>query len=289
MIQDKKCCVYVHKNKENGKIYIGITTQDPEKRWKKGLGYQKNIYFYRAIQTYGWDGFEHIILIDNISVQQANIIEFELIHKYQSNDPSKGYNMANGGNFAGSMAEETKQKLSLLFTGRKLSDEWIKNRTLSQTGLKRSDETCKKIRESESIKVICLNDRIVFSSLTEAANQMNISIGRISACCNKIRSYTGKDDFGNPLYWMFYDEYFNVNGNELSFEELKNMCLQHFNVGAKGRKTLCITTGEIFDTASKAAKKYNIQKWQISDCCKGSRKSAGIDKDGNVLKWEYID
>ena len=55
--------VYQHKNKINGKIYIGITSKDPEKRWgHNGYNYKSSSYFYSAIQKYGWDNFEHNIL-----------------------------------------------------------------------------------------------------------------------------------------------------------------------------------------------------------------------------------
>ena len=52
--------VYKHTNKENGKVYIGITSQEPKRRWQNGAGYY-GTYFYYAIQKYGWDGFEHDI------------------------------------------------------------------------------------------------------------------------------------------------------------------------------------------------------------------------------------
>jgi predicted GIY-YIG superfamily endonuclease len=77
---DKTYCVYKHTNKFNGKVYIGITSQQPEKRWKNGYGYEGNEYFYRAIQKYGWnDGFDHEIIVSGITKEAACAIEIELI------------------------------------------------------------------------------------------------------------------------------------------------------------------------------------------------------------------
>lgn len=45
------------------------------------------------------------------------------------------------------VSEETKQKISAAHIGRKLTTEWIKNRTSSQKGLKRSEETRKRMGE----------------------------------------------------------------------------------------------------------------------------------------------
>ena len=68
--------VYIHTNKENGKVYIGITGQTVERRWRSdGSGYKKCLLFYRAIQKYGWDNFNHIVLLENISEECAKEIE----------------------------------------------------------------------------------------------------------------------------------------------------------------------------------------------------------------------
>ena len=40
---NKTYCVYKHTNKENGKVYIGITScLDTNERWKDGFGYKDN-------------------------------------------------------------------------------------------------------------------------------------------------------------------------------------------------------------------------------------------------------
>ena len=60
--------VYMHKNKINNKVYIGITSQKLTHRWgKDGNGYKYQKLFARAINKYGWDNFEHIILKHNIT------------------------------------------------------------------------------------------------------------------------------------------------------------------------------------------------------------------------------
>ena len=67
----KEYCVYVHTNKANGKRYVGITSMIPEKRWANGHGYRSNVLFYRAIQKYGWESFEHSVLFDGLTRKEA--------------------------------------------------------------------------------------------------------------------------------------------------------------------------------------------------------------------------
>jgi len=54
--------VYVHINKINNKKYVGQSV-NLKARWESnGYYYRDSPYFYAAIQKYGWDNFEHIIL-----------------------------------------------------------------------------------------------------------------------------------------------------------------------------------------------------------------------------------
>lgn len=88
--------VYCHTNIINGKKYIGITRQKPEKRWQNGYGYE-NTYFWNAIKKYGWDSFKHDILYSGLTKEEACNIEIELIAKYKTAEREFGYNIAAGG------------------------------------------------------------------------------------------------------------------------------------------------------------------------------------------------
>ena len=150
--------VYIHKNKINGKVYIGQTCQNPIKRWDNGKGYITSTRFYNAIQKYGWDNFEHIILYSGLSQEEANKIEQKLIKQYKAQNDQYGYNITSGGNNY-SHSEETKQKIgkanSIALKGKTHSQE--QNKAISEKftgkgnpfyGKHHTEETKKKISES---------------------------------------------------------------------------------------------------------------------------------------------
>lgn len=50
--QEKKYYIYKH-TAPNGKVYIGMTSKNPQERWDSGHGYRKHKYFWNAIKKYG--------------------------------------------------------------------------------------------------------------------------------------------------------------------------------------------------------------------------------------------
>lgn len=92
-MSEKKYCVYIHTNKFNQKKYVGMTGLKPQTRWgNNGSGYRNQAEIYQEIQEYGWDGFEHEIIYDNLTKPEAQEKEIELIKKYNTHDSNYGYN-----------------------------------------------------------------------------------------------------------------------------------------------------------------------------------------------------
>lgn len=93
---------YIYKHTfPNGKIYIGLSKQRQDKRFKYGLGYEKCPVIYKAIQKYGWNSISSEIIEDNIStIEEANEREKYWIKYYNSYinfEKSNGYNATIGG------------------------------------------------------------------------------------------------------------------------------------------------------------------------------------------------
>ena len=115
--EEKKWCVYMHTS-PSGKRYIGITSKNPpELRWENGYGYRKHDRFWNAIELYKWKNFKHEILYDNLTMDEANKKEVELISLYKSNQREFGYNIEPGGGATYGMSEETKKKISIAHKG----------------------------------------------------------------------------------------------------------------------------------------------------------------------------
>ena len=77
------------------RVYVGITSQDVETRWRHGDNYRNSTYFKRAIRKYGWKNFKHEILFTNVEEERAKRLEIELIRHYKGLGIS--YNLTNGG------------------------------------------------------------------------------------------------------------------------------------------------------------------------------------------------
>lgn len=154
-VEDKKYCVYVHIS-PNGKIYVGQTSAGINKRWgKNGAGYLykkdgKYIHpaFAPAILKYGWDNFQHEVIADNLTREEADSFEKLLIEKLNTMNPEYGYNCKEGGS-SGRLSEESCKKISDAHKGIIPSDETRKKMSEARKGMIHSEETKKKIGDSQ--------------------------------------------------------------------------------------------------------------------------------------------
>lgn len=181
--------VYVHKNKENGKIYIGITSQETKRRWKNGNGYSKKSHFGRAIKKYGWDGFEHIIIVNDISSDKAKEIEKALIALFDSTNPNNGYNEALGGEGGGMygkhQSDKTKIKISEARKRSGFTEEHKKHISESKTGTKHhlAKPVYQYTKDGEFLSE--------WPYMGMAAKALNINKSSISGCCLGRRTSAG--------------------------------------------------------------------------------------------------
>ena len=95
-------CVYRHTS-PSGKVYIGITSVKPNERWRGGHGYThaKQYKFANAIKKYGWSNFNHEVLLEGRSREEACYAEKYLIRWYKIQN--KSYNILDGGDIGGSL------------------------------------------------------------------------------------------------------------------------------------------------------------------------------------------
>lgn len=76
----------------NKKVYIGMTGEEPERRWNGGYGYHRNKKFFKAILKYGWDNIKHEILSIHQTKEDALKEEAVQIVKHNATIPHFGYN-----------------------------------------------------------------------------------------------------------------------------------------------------------------------------------------------------
>ena len=228
--------LYVHINKINGKRYYGITGQKISRRWrnngngykprknKNGKGYKGNKHFWNAINKYGWDNFEHIVLFEGLTEEEAKLMEKCYVALYDTTNQDKGYNMTNGGEGVNGYkhTEEWKQENSKRMKGR------YKGEKHPQFGTHHTEEWKQEHSKKMSGKnnpratsVICLTTKRMFLTAKEGAEYYNIGgSGEICNCCKGFRTKkdkkikvksAGKLSDGTKLVWR----YLIVNHNKI--------------------------------------------------------------------------
>ena len=207
----KKYIIYLHKNKINHKCYVGQTCQKPEQRWgRNGQGYHQQSYFYRAIQKYGWDNFEHIILETDIDETRVDERECFWAGYYHALAP-EGYCLSIGKNSVTMQSQnsfENRSKASKkkwqstdyrekVVQGRKemwstsskeLQDKMLANLDRSGAGGK-----------ARSKKVECVETHMIYNSTREAERLTGVNHCNISQVC------TGKRKTAGKLHWRYID------------------------------------------------------------------------------------
>ena len=201
--------VYKHTS-PSGKVYIGITCQNPTKRWgHDGAGYKHSSHFTAAIQKYGWEAFKHDILAEGLTKEAAEQIEVDLIEAHHSTDPRFGYNTDKGGSLGAKHSAETKRKIGDANRGRvwtqesrqkisayrrthPISAETARRIGDANRGRTHRPESVERIRASQEkrpVKNLSTGD--VYASVQDAAKACARDASHIVAVCRGRRKSTG--------------------------------------------------------------------------------------------------
>lgn len=182
-------CVYMHKNKKNGKAYIGMCKESTVyKRWANGHGYYEQNQFGEEIKKYGWDAFEHLFLYNGLTLEEAEQKEIECIEKYGTRNPEKGYNISRGGlKFFLGLHHSEKSKSAI--------SKKLKSYIKTPEHKKHISEQKQGILHHMAKPVFQFSKDGSFMReweyMNEAAKTLNIPKPNISACCLKKRKSAG--------------------------------------------------------------------------------------------------
>lgn len=146
-MQEQSYELYCHTNTVNGKKYVGITMRGAEKRWgANGSRYKGQAIGY-AIEKYGWNAFEHEVLLTGLTKEQAEEEERRLIKELGTMVPN-GYNLTSGGNLGTVLSDESREKLRAVHLGKSKNPEAVAKTAAAHRGKTVSTETRKKLSDA---------------------------------------------------------------------------------------------------------------------------------------------
>jgi hypothetical protein len=172
-----------------------MTSTPLEIRWNNGNGYRFNESLWAAIQRDGWDAITKEVIAVGLSEAEASRREQEVIAILDAVNPEKGYNRELGG-LGGDkiISEASRKKMSKAKMGDRnpnfgthFSDERKAKLSASNTGKKRSLETCARIGKAKSKPVAQYSrDGVlleVFESARKACETTGVHWSHISKTC----------------------------------------------------------------------------------------------------------
>jgi group I intron endonuclease len=145
---DDTYVIYKHTS-PSGKSYIG-QTNNYDRRCSQHKSSVDCRALSAAIKKHEWDNFQHEILMEGLSLEEANQWESALILKHNTLAPA-GYNLRTGG-LNSSPSDETKAKISTTKKGVLKSDETrakMSEAKKAKLGVPMSDETRAKMSEAK--------------------------------------------------------------------------------------------------------------------------------------------
>ena len=247
--------VYMHITPSD-KRYIGITSSTVDARWRGGSGYSYNTHFYSAIQKYGWNNIQHIVLAESVTKERAIEMEIALISDYDTTNPLFGYNITVGGN------------TNVPLNG-------VKNGMYGRT---HTPEARSRISDKAKIRFSSKENHPMYGKPKSQDTKDKIRATNTGKWAGEKNYFYGKHFCGeqSPSY-----------GKHKSEETKDKLRASHLGIilgssAYNARRIRNIETGEEFGCANDINRKYGFDNSAIGKCCKGQQKSA------YGFHWEYV-
>jgi len=270
-------CVYIHTNLINNKQYVGQTKRSAYSRWgEHGENYCRTnkhgeyTKFGEAIIEYGWDNFSHEIIFDNLTSEEADVLEISLINELDTFN--NGYNSTLGGKgeFYAPWDNEDYYN-QMVQVGKKLweDQEFIDKMSLlsKQRWLNFDTREYMIKRMKESWQDEELKKRF-----------------------SKIRHNALKKVWERPEYRQFQSENMSKRNKEELWTkpEFREMHIQQMKKRWENgelqkicKPVICIDTGIVYNSVNAASRDTHISNTSIIACCKGKCESV------KGTHWQY--
>lgn len=207
----------------SGRVYIGQSMNILRRKHRYSLlRCKKQVKLYNSIKKYGWE--KHIFkIIEECSVENLNIRERYWQEYYDCVENGLNCRYTKTDDKSGVMSEESKKKLSISLTGRKLSsltktkisnskkgkpirkpkvrnNVGVNNSFYGKTHNKKSKVIMSKNRKGllkgesngRSRKLINSETKVVYDCIKCAAEELNIKVGTLRAMLSGIQKNTSK-------------------------------------------------------------------------------------------------
>lgn len=259
--------VYIATNKVTGDKYIGMTSRSLDVRRKEhesasAAGRHGCTVLNRALKKYGCENFNWERIARFAKLEAAGAMEVWLIKLFRP-----AYNISVGGLNP--------------FHGAPRTEEWKRNISKAKKGRPCSEDEMARLRNIErpTKSAICLQDGRFFQRLKSAAEFYSIGINRVSVIC------AGKEISAKGLSFRRSDRPWTSEecAAELARDEERRAERWERTGAAHRRQVICLTTGQIYASATEAAKEIGATQSGISHICAGKVLET---KDG--LRFRYL-
>lgn len=238
--------LYLVTNTVNGKRYVGVTTQGYLFRWKQHCYTAMRgarTYFHRAIVKYGSDSFIVELVGVALDARAGSAFERELIKQHQPE-----YNQTNGGEFT---------------TGKKHTAEVRAKISASATG--RKNDPAQSAAHARRIKAMLAADPEYRAKVLSALEKGRANIDRTKqkaaasiSSKNRVWSVESRKKLSESRM-----------GTRHAPETLAQIAKK------KSKPVECVTLNTVFDSVLEAASATGVYFSNISEVCRGRRKTAG--------------